>query len=188
MTFQINSRTCLVGKRVYKYKKKRRSTVRHTGTKNASRPANEPLINRLSTAVFVPSSVYTGFRLYMLLERRLGDAYSMPWRERWAPVSEANNFVGTQSCPTPLGRSAWRFEPTRLWYVRVLYSKGLIGAWLKWLTCFHKWLKWLIVSVTWFDKLLYFYAFRLVARTSAVYQFSMLLIVVWRLHDRSIKV
>ena len=49
---------------------RRRSTVRQPGTKRASRPADKPLINRWSTADFVPPSVYTGFRLFVLLGRR----------------------------------------------------------------------------------------------------------------------
>ena len=48
----------------------------------------------------------------------------MPLRERWTFVSWAKNTVGTQSCPTPPGRSARRSDPTRLWYVRVLDSTG----------------------------------------------------------------
>ena len=46
----------------------------------------------------------------------------MPWGVRWTFVSWANNSVGTQSCLTPLGRSAERSDPTRPWYVRVLDS------------------------------------------------------------------
>ena len=49
----------------------------------------------------------------------------MSWRVRWTFVSLANNFVGTQSCPNPLGRSAGRPDPTRPWYVRVLDSTDL---------------------------------------------------------------
>ena len=50
--------------------KRRRSTVRQPGTKRAPRPGDKPLINRWSTADFVPPSVYIGFRLFVLLERR----------------------------------------------------------------------------------------------------------------------
>ena len=50
--------------------KRRRSTVRQPGTKSASRPGDKPLINRWSTADFVPPTVYIGFRLFVLLERR----------------------------------------------------------------------------------------------------------------------
>ena len=48
----------------------------------------------------------------------------MAWRERWTFVSWANSSVGTQSCPTPPGRSAGRSDPTRPWYGRVLDSTG----------------------------------------------------------------
>ena len=81
-----------------------------------------PLINRGSTGDFVPPSVYIGFRLFVLLERRSSDVSSMPWRVRWTFVSWANNSVGTQSCPTPPGRSAVRPDPTQPLYVRVLDS------------------------------------------------------------------
>ena len=39
-------------------------------------------MNRLSTAGFVPPSVYIGFRLFVLLGRRSGDVSSMLWRMR----------------------------------------------------------------------------------------------------------
>ena len=48
----------------------RRSIVRQPGTKCASRPRDKPLINRWSTVDFVLPSVYIGFRLFVLLERR----------------------------------------------------------------------------------------------------------------------
>ena len=48
----------------------------------------------------------------------------MPWRDRWIFIFWANNAVGTQSCPTPPGRSAGHSDLTRPWYVRVLDSKG----------------------------------------------------------------
>ena len=41
-----------------------------------------PVINRLSTADFVPPSVYIGFRLFVLLERRPRNVSSMFWRVR----------------------------------------------------------------------------------------------------------
>ena len=50
--------------------KKLRSTGRQPGRKNASRPSDKPLINRLSTADFVPTSVSIEFRLFVLLEGR----------------------------------------------------------------------------------------------------------------------
>ena len=111
--------------------KKRRSTVRQPGTKRASCPADEPLINPWSTADLVPLSVYIRFRISMLLERRCGDVFSMPLRKRLTFVSLANNSVGTKSCPIPPGRSARRFDPTCPWYVQVLDSTGrtsLLGA------------------------------------------------------------
>ena len=50
--------------------KRRRSTGRQPGTKSASHPADKPRINRGSTGDFVPPSVYIGFRLFVLLEKR----------------------------------------------------------------------------------------------------------------------
>ena len=64
------SRQCLHDK-VYK-EKRRRSTGQLPGAKNASGPADTMLINRLSTAACVPPSVYIVFRLFVVLEKRLG--------------------------------------------------------------------------------------------------------------------
>ena len=92
--------------------------------------ADKPRTNRLLTdcqpVILFPHSVYIGFRLYMLLERRSGDVSSMPWRVRGTLVLWANSSVGTQSCPTPRGRPAGRPDSTRPWYVRVLDSTGSI--------------------------------------------------------------
>ena len=81
-------------------------------------------MNRLSTAGFVPLSVYIGFRLFVLLGKRSGDVSSMLWRVRRRLVSWANSSVGIQSCPTPPRHPAVRPDATRLWYVRVLDSTG----------------------------------------------------------------
>ena len=58
----------------------RRFTVRQPEKKRAFRPGDKPLINWWSTADFVPPSIYIGFRLFVLHERRSSDASSMPWR------------------------------------------------------------------------------------------------------------
>ena len=42
----------------------------------------KPLINRWSTADFVPLAVYIGFSLFVLLESRSSAVSSMPWREQ----------------------------------------------------------------------------------------------------------
>ena len=42
-------------------------------------------------------------------------------------VSRTNSSVGTQSYPTPPGRSAGLLDLTRPWYVRVLDSTGRIS-------------------------------------------------------------
>ena len=85
---------------------------------------NKQVINHGSTADFVPPSVYIGFRLFVLLERRWSDISSIFWSVRWTFVSWENSSVGTQSCPTPPGRFAGRFDLTRPWYVRVWDSTG----------------------------------------------------------------
>ena len=64
-----------------------------------------PLIDRGLTAslplILFPHSIYIGFRLFVLLERRSGDVFSMPWRVRGTFFFLAINSVGTQSYPTP---------------------------------------------------------------------------------------
>ena len=65
------------------------------------RAAVVPRINRLSSAFFVPPSVYIGFRLFVLLKKRSGHLCTMPWRVRGTVVSWATRSVGVPSCPTP---------------------------------------------------------------------------------------
>ena len=48
----------------------------------------------------------------------------MLWRVRGRLVPLANNFVGTQSCPTPPRHSSVRPDPTNPWYVWVSDSTG----------------------------------------------------------------
>ena len=87
-----------------------------------------PLINRLQSAcqplVLFLHSVYIGFCLFVLLEKRSGDASSMLWGVRGTFVSLANCSVGVPSCPAPPRRPAVRPDPTRPWYVRILDSTG----------------------------------------------------------------
>ena len=73
-----------------------------------------PLMNRLSTADFVPLSVYIGFRLYVLLERRSGDLSSI---DALGGAREAC-LLGEQFCwhpilpdPTSPPRRAPRHDP-----------------------------------------------------------------------------
>ena len=77
--------------------KKRRYTAQQPGTKSARGPADKPRINCGSTANFV----YIGFRLFVLMERRSGNASSMPWWVRGTLVSLVINSVGTLSYQTP---------------------------------------------------------------------------------------
>ena len=108
-----------------------RSIGQQPGTKSGRRPADKPVINRLSTAGFVPPSVYMGFPLFVLPKRRSGQLSSMPRRARWSVVFWANRPVGVLSYvpgPAPPCRIAVRRPaPTRSWYVQVLGSTGLIA-------------------------------------------------------------
>ena len=78
-----------------------------------------PRMNRLSTADFVPLSVYIGYCFFVLLEGRWGDNSLMLCRESWISVAWANDSVGTQSSRTPPRCSAGRSEATHLCYIRV---------------------------------------------------------------------
>ena len=61
-------------KRVYKTKKNtHRYAGQQPGTKSAFRPYDKPVINRGSTAHFVPPSVFPGHALHeMSLQRQIG--------------------------------------------------------------------------------------------------------------------
>ena len=68
------------------------------------RAAVSPQINRLSTAGFVPPSVYIGFRLFVLPKSRSGHSSSIPWRswrEKGTVVPWAKRPVGDPSCLAP---------------------------------------------------------------------------------------
>ena len=94
------------------------------------RAAVVPLINRLSTAGkppvnrgLVPPPLSIGFRLFVLLGRRSGHLFSMPWRVRRTVVCWANRFVGVPSCPAPPRRPPCA-APTRL-------ARGMSGFWVR---------------------------------------------------------
>ena len=65
------------------------------------RAAVVPRINRVSTADFVPPSVYIGFALFALPKKSFKTLSSMPWRARGSVVSWANRPVGVPSYPAP---------------------------------------------------------------------------------------
>ena len=79
--------------------KRRRSTDQQPGEKSASRPADKPLMNWLSTTGFVPPSVYMGFRLFVLLGRRSGDGSSMLWKYEGG-LSPRCRSVSTRRAPS----------------------------------------------------------------------------------------
>ena len=67
----------IVHKKEFTETKRRCSTSQQLGRKSDSRLDDKPLINRDSTAVFVSLSVYIGFCLFVLLEKRSGDVFSI---------------------------------------------------------------------------------------------------------------
>ena len=101
----------------------------HPGTKSGRRPAGKPWAHRLSTARCVPPSVYTGFRLLVLPERRSGKLLSMPWKP-WGG-NRVGYFLGERTRRRPVlpglarpRRPAVRPPaPTRPWHGRVLDSR-----------------------------------------------------------------
>ena len=85
---------------------KRRYIGQQPRTKSSHRPGDKALINRRSTANFVPPSVYIGFPLFVLPRRRWGQLSTMPWGAKGSVVSWANRPVGVRSCPVPLRPAA----------------------------------------------------------------------------------
>ena len=80
---------------------KRRYVGQQPGTMSGHRPADTPLINRWSTAGFVPPSVCIGIRVFVLPETCAGGFLSMVWRVTGTFVFWANRPVGVPSCPSP---------------------------------------------------------------------------------------
>ena len=78
-------------------------------------------MNRLSTAGFVPPSVYIGFPLFVLAKGRSGQLSAIPKRARGTVGFWATRPVlpGPAAPRCPAVRSA---DPNRTWYVRVLDS------------------------------------------------------------------
>ena len=120
-TTKQDSRTCLARKGFTKNK----TSVGPLVSSQEQRARLVPHLNSGSNFHFVPPFVYIRFRLFVLLEGGSCDVSAIPWRVYGTCVSWANSFVGTQSCPTPPGRSAGRPDPTRPWYVRVLDSTNI---------------------------------------------------------------
>ena len=97
--------------------------------KSGLRPADKPLINRGSTAGFVPPTVYIGTPLIVLPKNCSEKLSSMPWKARKTVVSCANKPVGVPSCRARPAQPPRRAppDPTHPWCVRVLDSTGLGG-------------------------------------------------------------
>ena len=98
-----------------------------------------PVINRLSTAGFVPPSVYIGFRLFVLPGGCSGQLSSMPWGARGTVASSAKKPVGVQPCRARSAQPPRRAppDPTRPWCVRVLDSTNLERWDFDWLGDHH---------------------------------------------------
>ena len=94
---------------------------------------HKPRMNRLSTAGFVPPSVYIDFPLLVLRETNPGGHSSIVWRVRGAVFSGANNPCRRPVLPVPARprrRAVRRPLPSRLGYVRVLDSTGEIWVFI----------------------------------------------------------
>ena len=63
--------------------------------------AGQPVMNRLSTADFVPPPLYIGFPLFVLAKNRSGQLSSKPWEARGTVGLWADRTVGTLFCPAP---------------------------------------------------------------------------------------
>ena len=94
------------------------------------RPANKPVINRLSTGcqqrVFlIHRFTYVGVSSLVLPRGREGQLSTMPRRSKGTVVLWANRPVGVPSYPAPPRRSTVRRPaPTRPLYVQVFGSTG----------------------------------------------------------------
>ena len=100
--------TACPGKKIYRGRK---ASVHWLATRKR-RALVVPRINRGSTAGFVPPSVYTKFRLFVLPNWPSAHVFSMVWRARRI---EPSVFRSAPPCPALAPRRA----PTRPWYVRV---------------------------------------------------------------------
>ena len=104
----------------------RRSTGRQPGTKSASRPAVNPLVNHWSTPDFV--STFGLNRISPV--RASGETFLQYFLDALGGARDAR-LLGELFCrrpvltdPIPSPRRALRPDPTRPWYVRVLDSAG----------------------------------------------------------------
>ena len=101
--------------------KRCRYTGQQPGTKSASRPTDKPLVNRGSTAGFVPS-VYSGFSL-LLAKGRSGQLSMTPWEPKGTVGLWATRPVGIQFCQALLRPAATPCAaPTRT-------ARGMCGFW-----------------------------------------------------------
>ena len=108
---------------------RRRYSGQQPGTKSARGPADKPRMNRLSTAGFVPPSVYIGFPLFVLAKRRSGQLSTIPWRARGTVGFLATRPVGILFCPALLRPAAPPCAaPTRT-------ARGMFGFWTRQVLC-----------------------------------------------------
>ena len=85
------SRTCLTCKGFTETNSNRRwYTGQQPGQKSGRRPADKPVINRGSTAGFVPQPIYIEFRLFVLSKNHSRQLFAIPCRARETVVSWAH--------------------------------------------------------------------------------------------------
>ena len=87
--------------------------------------AGQPLVNRGSTADFVPPSVYIGFRFVRASEETFRTVFSIRWRARGRVVSGPDRPNGVPSYPAPPRPAAPPCSaPTRP-------ARGVSGFWIR---------------------------------------------------------
>ena len=115
-SFQFQDMPCM--KRVYRDKEKRRSTGQEPGRKSASRPGDEPVVNRGFC-----SSI--GFHRISLVPAS-GEAFKRRVFDALEGTRDScllgNNSVGTQSYPTP---------PRRPPGAQTRPARGMFGFWIR---------------------------------------------------------
>ena len=82
-------------------------------------------MNRLSTAGFVPPSVYIGFPLFVLARGRSGQLSTIPWKAKGTVGFWATRLVGILFRPAPPRPAAPPCAaPTRT-------ARGMLGFWVR---------------------------------------------------------
>ena len=77
----------------------RRYNGQQPATKSARGPGDKPMMNRESTAGFVPPPAYLKFPLFVLARRRSEQLFMVPWRTTETVGFGADRIVRTRCCP-----------------------------------------------------------------------------------------